>query len=125
MLYDLRNEIVAVLAGAGIKAYPEGPQSFSAPGAIVEYGSPFAGPGESYNSLRFRYDVSLMVNASPKGKQEAEGLIGKALVALTASNFAVETVQAGEVFINTANDRTMFGAVITISADVLTEELNN
>lgn len=123
-IYELRDEIAGALTAAGIRAFPEAPASFSAPGAIVEQGSPYITNGETFGSVNVRFDVFLMVNSSPKWVKEVEAMITPALDALIRAGWAIEGTSL-EQFVLTETNSVLMGARITVAAEVALKEMIN
>lgn len=123
-LYDLRNELVDLLTGAGITAYPEAPQSFTPPGAVVEQASPYVTPGAEFGSLTVHYTVTLMVNSSPRALADLDDLIAKAVPVLANWGNGISSIDIQAFVILTSNS-TFLGAAIAVSGDILTKEITN
>lgn len=122
-LYDLRNELVDVLTGQGITAYPEAPQSFTPPGAVVEQASPYITPGPEFGTLTVHYTVTLLVNSSARALADLDALIATVLPALAGWGNGISTIDI-QSFVIMTNNSTFLGAAIAVSGDILTKEIS-
>lgn len=123
-LYDLRTELVGLLAGAGIKSYPEAPQSFTPPGAVVEQASPYITPGDEFGTLAVHYTVTLLVNSSPRALSDLDALIAKAVPVLAHWGNGISTIDI-QAFVIMTNNSTYLGAAIAVSGDISTKEIQS
>lgn len=120
-LAALRASLADELTAAGIQAYPDVPQSFTPPGAVVLSGDPYLEAGDRFGVMVVRFQLFLFVDATPRLADDADELISKAVAAL--GDYDIEGISGVDAWRIPETNRVFLGAQLILTTEVARKEI--